>query len=257
MTDEPAPLSPSRPQWSDDGSRWWDGTAWFAKDLAPQRQQELAREQLSAEQAVEAERARQYAAWAAQQAQLVAAHPEAAFAPPGTTGAPPMPPPAPPAPAYAPTSETGYALGLWSFGLGLVGLSVPAIVLGHLSRSRSRRAGLKPFVWSRWGLFLGYVGLVISAGVVVLVVSVLAGGIDEATPVGQTLQVAGRVEQQYHDVYGTYGAAALAPSHFRPATGVTVTVVHADASSYCLRASDGVMTRFYASSTQQVSRTPC
>jgi hypothetical protein len=257
---EQPPLSPSRTQWSDDGTRWWDGSAWVPRERAAQRQEEVAREQAAAQQAA------QQAAWQAQQQAWQdhqAQGPEELFAPPGARPAPPLPPATPVYGEPASPSSTGWALGMWSFGLGLVGASVPAIVLGHLSRARSRRRGLKPFAWSRWGLFLGYTWLTISVGVVALLVWAGLGGIDDKTPAGRSLQVAAEVEQSYHEAYGSYSSAALSPAHFRPADGVTVTVVRADASSYCLKAVERLeaagseLVLYLSSGTGTVSRTPC
>lgn len=254
------PLSPARTQWSDDGTRWWDGGAWVPRERAAQRQKEVAREQAAAQQAA------QQAAWEAQQRawqEHQAQGPEELFAPPGARPTPPLPPGTPAYGEPAPPASTGWALSMWSFGLGLVGASVPAIVLGHLSRARSRRRGLKPFVWSRWGLFLGYTWLAISVAVVGLLVWAGLGGIDDKTGAGQSLQVAAEVEESYHAAYGSYSSAALSPAHFRPAPGVAVTVVHADGSSYCLKAveqlaaSGSELVLYLSSRTGTVSRTPC
>lgn len=71
----------------------------------------------------------------------------------------------------------GYATGFWSFLLALVGLfvwilgGVAAIVLGHISRSQARKAHLKPNIWSRWGLFLGYLEIVLFALLIILLAS--------------------------------------------------------------------------------------
>jgi hypothetical protein len=113
-------------------------------------------------------------------------------------------------------------------------------------------------IWSRWGLFLGYLELVIA--IPVLAVYVDAGlQPDKAGPVGQSLRVAAQAEQLYRDDYGTY-ATSLGedgPIRFHPAYGVTITVLRADADSYCLRGSAGKVVLYLASSAADVSHTSC
>jgi len=221
VTDELQDLPPARPQWSDDGTRWWDGRVWVPKEEALRWRDEVARAS-----AVKAPSVHQ-----------------------------------PPAPVVSPVPvaprSSGYAMSVWSFVLGLLGISVAAIVLGHVARSRSRQAGLQPFFWSRLGLVFGYLGLVVGTGVVLFLLYVGRGGLDEHTAAGQSLLAAAEVERQYRSLYGGYGMAALAPSHFRAAPGVEVTVVRMETTSYCLRARDQVVVLYYDSRDRAVTRTPC
>ena len=255
------PLNPSQTQDSDDGTSWWDGTTWIPRDAVPQRQAELEREAAAQLQRDQADYATRYAEWQhAQHDAVVAGNP---FATPGTAGAAPPPPPPPGMVVATPVATgrqpTGYATGIWSFVAAMLGISIAAIPLGHISRSQARKAGLKPSAWSRWGLFFGYLDLVIGIGIAVLVLWVVNGGIDDKTPVGQSLVVAGQAEQIYFDHYGSYATtmAGLAPTGYHPADGVTVVVARADRHSYCLRAQDQLELRYYSSANHKVSRHSC
>jgi hypothetical protein len=258
---EPPQLSPNQPQWSDDGTRWWDGAAWVPKDEAPGRQEELAREQEAELQRAQAHYAQEYAAWQQQTATVPASLD--AFVPGVGT-----PPPPPPGLLLVPEVElgpkpTGYALGYWSFLAAAIGViawgigGLAAVILGHLSRRQAKRARLSPNIWSRWGLFFGYLELTLVAAAIGVVIWAVTS-IDH-TPVGQSLKGAAQAQQYYHSAYDTYARSAteLAPTHWAPEPGVTVTVEQASATSYCLRGQQGSIVLWLSSGSGKVSHTSC
>ena len=157
--------------------------------------------------------------------------------------------------------STGYGTGLASFICAMLGISLPAIVLGHVSRSQARRAGLRPHAWSRWGLFFGYLQAVIGTIVVVLLVVGLGGltFLTAAGPVGDTLRSAVTAETTHLHQAGSFTTSvpALTAAGYHGAPGVQFTVVRADERTYCLRAEkDGKV--LYASSYHQgVTKTAC
>jgi hypothetical protein len=77
--------------------------------------------------------------------------------------------------------------------------------------------------------------------------------------VGSTLLDASKAEQKFHDEHARYTASILelTPLGFRPAKGVTLTVLHADAGTYCLSGAKGTVTYYLSSAELTVSRTPC
>jgi len=66
-------------------------------------------------------------------------------------------------------ATNGFAIA--SLVLGLVGLSVLAIVFGHISRSQVKRTGEGGWGLATAGLILGYVELLASVGSVVYVLT--------------------------------------------------------------------------------------
>jgi hypothetical protein len=86
---------------------------------------------------------------------------------------------------------------------------------------------------------------------------------DKPTPpgasAGSTLLSASKAEQAFHDKHATYTGSILdlMPLGFRPAKGVTLTVLRADAGTYCLSGAEGAVTYYLSSADLTVSRTPC
>lgn len=81
-------------------------------------------------------------------------------------------------PPNPPQGNPGQVLGIVSIVLGLTcGLSLIGLVLGFVSRSRSKRAGASPT--------LGTIGIVVSA---LALVALVVGGIFFATAVNEAVQ---------------------------------------------------------------------
>ena len=154
---------------------------------------------------------------------------------------------------------SGQGLAIGSFVCAMVGISPAAIVLGHVSRSQSRRAGYKPFVWSRWGLFFGYLQLVVGVALAVLLIAIAPGLLKGAGPAGETLRSAAAAEQVHARQTGSYTALVpqLVKAGFHAQPGVTFTVVRADRSSYCLKATEGGTTLYASSYHDDVTSTAC
>jgi hypothetical protein len=271
-----AMTQPLQPQWNEDGSRWWDGSSWIPREDVPARQAELAQQEAARLHAEQAGYAQRYAEWHAQ------AVTEDPFTP---VTAPPPPPPGvvhsapPPGPL-----PTGYGTAIWSWGVGTIALvacvtvlaaafgafeigawtlvllpvwgagSLAAVVTGHVSRAQARRAQRTSNVWRRWGLLFGYSELG------VLVVLLAAGGYavsrDDLGAVGQSLTAAGQAQRAYRAYYGSY-ATNLAPTRYRPADGVTVQVLRADPTSYCMRGIGYGQTLYLSNVVGKVSKTSC
>jgi peptidoglycan biosynthesis protein MviN/MurJ (putative lipid II flippase) len=79
------------------------------------------------------------------------------------------PPRTPVAQTRSDMRTNGFAIA--SLILGLVGLSVLAIIFGHVSRSQMRRTGESGNGLASWGLFLGYLELLATAGAIVYVLN--------------------------------------------------------------------------------------
>lgn len=116
-------------------------------------------------------------------------------------------------------------------------------------------------LWTRVVLALVLV-LVVLAGFLVALLHKKSTPTTPAAPggtVGSTLLAARDAEQKYHDKNARYTGSILdlTPLGFRPAKGVTLTVLHADAGTYCLSGAKGTEAYYLSSADPVVSRTPC
>jgi hypothetical protein len=77
--------------------------------------------------------------------------------------------PAAPMPGYLPSRSTN-GMAVAAMVLGIVGVSILAVILGHVALHQIRRTGEDGRGFAIAGLILGYVGVVFSALFIVLVV---------------------------------------------------------------------------------------
>ncbi len=77
--------------------------------------------------------------------------------------------------------------------------------------------------------------------------------------VGAGLKDAAVAEEAYFSDNATYTTdlSKLLDEGMVPRAGVTVRVVSASRSAYCLAASGGAITLYYSTATGQISETPC
>jgi hypothetical protein len=90
-------------------------------------------------------------------------------------------PPAPyqvaPQPYYQPVSDTTNGLAIGALILSLFGFSLPAVILGHISRNQIRRTGQRGEGMAIAGLVFGYLGMAFWALIIVAgLVSAAHGG---------------------------------------------------------------------------------
>ncbi|HUR15119.1 MAG TPA: DUF4190 domain-containing protein [Mycobacteriales bacterium] len=193
------------PQYSPDGQWWWDGERWVpaAQATTPSHPTPPP--------------------WATPQQQQPSSYPQA-------QGWSPYP--------GAPTPTDHKAIGslvaslLWLCGVG----SVAGIVLGHLSRSGAKREGRTPSGLGTAGMVLGYLGLLATALLAVLVYTVKDPFVG-AVKNDLELQSASDAQQAFHDASGRYALTVedLRQYGYDDFDGdVDVTVVSATATSYCL-----------------------
>jgi len=184
------------PQYSPDGQWWWDGTQWVPAAQAPQQQP---------------------------QAPVPPAYPQQQL---------------PPYQVVPPQKSDGKAIGsliasvLWVCGIG----SVVGVVLGHLSRGQARRQGRPPAGLAMAGLVLGYLGLVVTIGVVVAVVA-FSDPILHSAKRDAELQSASDAQRSFHRATGRYSTSLdeLRPYGYRDYDGkVDVTVIEANETDYCM-----------------------
>jgi hypothetical protein len=89
----------------------------------------------------------------------------------------PAPYQAAPPPYYRPASATTNGLAIGSLILSLLGFSLPAVIMGHISRVQIRRSGQRGDGIAIAGLVFGYLGMAFWALIVVAgVVSAAHGG---------------------------------------------------------------------------------
>jgi hypothetical protein len=217
------------PQYSADGKWWWDGQQWLP--VTAQAQQPLASQGGPASYGYGA-------------------------APYPGVGVAPMPPQ---------TGTDGKAVAslvlgiVWLGGLG----SIIAVILGHVSRSASRKQGRQPSGVALAGVILGYIGI---AGItsIVLLSTLAFHTVKTASQqfiVKSDLRDASVAEEVFNVDHSTYtnSVSDLQQYGFEPDSDVTVSIVRADASGYCLvGALANGNDRFYYSSEQgDVSTVPC
>lgn len=88
-------------------------------------------------------------------------------------------------PAYPPVERPTNGLAIGSLVLAILGFSIPAVILGHLARSRIRETGERGDGLAVAGLVLGYLGIIIWT---MLVLGMVAMG----THVGGSVPVPGQ-----------------------------------------------------------------
>jgi hypothetical protein len=189
------------PQYSPDGQWWWDGTQWVPAAQAPQ-----------------------------------------APVPPIVPQEPVAPAyPQQPYPAYQPVpaqKSDGKAVGsliasvLWVCGLG----SVVGVVLGHVSRGQAKRQGREPSGLAMAGLVLGYLGLVGTIAITLVVVA-FRDPIVHTAKRDAELQSASEAQQSFHRATGHYSTSVeeLRAYGYDDFDGkVDVVVIRATATDYCM-----------------------
>lgn len=98
---------------------------------------------------------------------------------------PPAPyqPVPPPQAYYQPASETTNGLAVGALILSLLGFSLPAVIMGHISRGQIRRSGQRGDGIAIAGLVFGYLGMAFWALIIVAgLVSAAHGGGGAAAP---------------------------------------------------------------------------
>src|SRR5436189_6477871 len=88
---------------------------------------------------------------------------------------PPPPPVAQPVPRTAPAAIWSLVLAILSFNCGLLFTAIPAVICGHIARSKIRKSGgaLGGKGIATAGLTLGYIALVLGAMGIPLLVSMI------------------------------------------------------------------------------------
>src|SRR5436190_3902579 len=88
---------------------------------------------------------------------------------------PPPPPVAQPVPRTAPAAIWSLVLAILSFNCGLLFTAIPAVICGHIARSKIRKSGgaLGGKGIATAGLILGYIALVVSVMGIPLLVSMI------------------------------------------------------------------------------------
>jgi hypothetical protein len=110
---------------------------------------------------------------------IVADLPVGPYLPPGPNQVAPLP-------YYPPTGETTNGLAIGALVLSLLGFSLPAVIMGHISRSQIRRTGQRGDGIAVAGLVFGYLGMAFWALIIItgLVTAAHGGGATPATPAG-------------------------------------------------------------------------
>jgi uncharacterized membrane protein len=96
---------------------------------------------------------------------------------------PPAPYQAVPPPYYQPASETTNGMAIGALVLSLLGFSLPAVIMGHISRGQIRRTGQHGDGIAIAGLVFGYLGMAFWALIIVAgLVSAAHGGAATSVP---------------------------------------------------------------------------
>jgi hypothetical protein len=168
-----------------------------------------------------------------------------------------------------PFSNAGEGMALASLIVSVMACgigSIPAVILGHLSRRDARRAGQDPSPMATIGLVFGYLGV---AAIAVFVAVVTAGIASEAFveeeqffsgDVATALHSAGDAEESWYSEHHSYSRSlsALVPYGYREVPGVDIAVVSASETEFCLRANDGGPTMWLSSDdSSTLTLVPC
>jgi hypothetical protein len=155
---------------------------------------------------------------------------------------------------------TSLVLGIvWLGGLG----SVVAVILGHISRSESRKQGRRPSGIALAGTVLGYIGIVGAVSLVLLSTLVFHTVKSQAQQlfVKSDLRNAAAAEESFNVGHQTYTSSMtdLRQAGYVATFDVTVSVISADTSGYCLVGSlkDGSDRFYYSSADGETSTAPC
>lgn len=181
----------------------------------------------------------------------------------GQQWVPVMPQVQQPMPAQSGTdgkAVTSLVLGIvWLGGLG----SVVAVILGHISRSESRKQGRRPSGIALAGTVLGYIGIVGAVSLVLLSTLVFHTVKSQAQQlfVKSDLRNAAAAEESFNVGHQTYTSSMtdLRQAGYVATFDVTVSVISADTSGYCLVGSlkDGSDRFYYSSADGETSTAPC
>lgn len=173
-----------------------------------------------------------------------------------------------PAAPDRPASGDGRGLGIASLVLSVLYLfgfgSLLAVVLGHVSRGRDRRAGVAPNGLALAGLVLGYVGLaLIPLLAAVVIPTFLAQRAEAATSVvtGE-LRRAVLAQEAWAVQNGGYtqSMAELGSTGYITDAQVSVQVIGADRGEFCLRGNSlasGSVVLYADSTTGSITTSPC
>lgn len=156
---------------------------------------------------------------------------------------------------------TGFIFSLvWVFGL----TSIAAIVMGHTSRAKFRKAGENPPGLNTATIVLGWCGLVLGALAVVGAVSAVQSEerAERRAAVRADVHSLSMAEEMYAVDNNTYTADIyeLGSELGANTPGVRVEIVSADEDSYCLKGYDVTgdgYTTYYDSATYRFTSTPC
>lgn len=147
---------------------------------------------------------------------------------------------------------------LWFGGIG----SIIAVVLGHLSRSESRKQGRTKGGMALAGIIIGYAGVAMAALLVVLIaLGVLLTRSSNASAAESALKNASTAELSYaadNDGAYTSSASDLLANGFQAEKGVEVVIISGDSAGFCLQAITSGSGPWYISSTDAtVTTQPC
>ena len=266
------------PQWSEDGHYWWDGGKWITAAEREAELEQAAQEESARVEAarVEAEQARERRAHAAEEkaARVQAARAEAQ-ARKDAAAAQREAERAASAEKRVTAAEVGAAAAQTAAPATRPETAPTAGPQRPQAATPTQRPQAEPvrptttLPAERSGLRTGtrvvlasLLLAVVLAGVIVALANRDTKPRTPAAPggtIGSTLRDAGQAEQKYRDKHGGYTGSILdlTPLGFRPAKGVTLTVLHADAGAYCLNASKGTESYYFSSAQLVVTRTPC
>lgn len=148
-------------------------------------------------------------------------------------------------PAPPPVQNDGKAVAslvlgiVWVWGLA----SIPAVILGHLSRGEARKQGRQPSGMALAGLILGYVGI---AGAVLLT-ALIAIGASVADEVGDELsssfvrtelREAADAQRDYYDANGRFSDDLTSLESYGYYPAPSTRLVTASETSFCVEAED-------------------
>ena len=149
--------------------------------------------------------------------------------------------------------------------VGGVGLgSLLAVVFGHASRHRARRAGAVPSGLALAGLWIGYVGLAVLLLLLALANPTFLSQREEAYQAEvkselRTVQVAQEHFYLDNQAYTTHTTQLPESSGYAADPAILLTIISADQSSYCLAAvhRESGLTMYLDSVMGVPSTTPC
>jgi hypothetical protein len=169
--------------------------------------------------------------------------------------------------ALAVAQSPGKTLGIVSFVLSLAWMgglgSIAAIVTGHMSRSKDRKAGAPQSGLALAGLILGYLGVVLLPLLAAIAIPVFLDQRAQAQSAGlaSELRNAAVVQETVMADYGSYATSAdeLVAAGYSGDPAVRLEVLAMDGVNYCLGAvvPEVGEALYFDSATGTVSPTPC